>query len=107
MILLSHDLIVQSHDLITMSCVCVPTVVVEDSGLSGGAIAGIIIAVIAVILALLGVIIASIILYGRCNYRSDIGPPPSRKGSMRLVSWSRGRQWGWGQMGIRAGRRWG
>ena len=55
-------------------------------GIDGGAIAGIVIAVIILVLLLIAVIIAGVLLYDRLRYSADIAPPPTRKGSMRLVN---------------------
>ena len=45
-----------------------------------------VIAIVIVILLVVAIVIVAAILYDRFRYQSELGPPPSRKGSMRLVS---------------------
>lgn len=54
-------------------------------GLSGGSIAGLVIGLVIALLLLVAIVILAVFLYDRYKYQSEIGPPPSRKGSMRLV----------------------
>ena len=56
-------------------------------GIAGGVIAGIVVAVVVLVIALVAVIIVLVILYDRFRYNGELGPPPSRKGSVRLVSY--------------------
>jgi len=55
-------------------------------GLSGGVIAAIVIVIIIIVLILIAIAVVVCILCERWRYSAEIGPPPSRKGSMRLVS---------------------
>ena len=54
-------------------------------GLSPGAIVGIVVAIVIVVLLIVAIFIVGAFLYDRYKYQSELGPPPSRKGSMRLV----------------------
>ena len=57
-------------------------------GLSGGGIAGIVIALIFILILVLAIVIVLVMLYERSKLIKEIGlpQPPSRKGSMRIVS---------------------
>ena len=55
------------------------------TGLSGGIIAAIILVIILVCVAVFA-LIAAFVLYNRWRVKTEYIPPPSRKGSMRLVS---------------------
>lgn len=50
------------------------------------------IALVIVVLLVVAIIIIAACVYDRVKYQSELGPPPSRKGSMRLVSWGRERK---------------
>ena len=54
-------------------------------GLAAGAVAGVVIAIILFFISLVALVIA-IVLYMRWRVKTEYIPPPSRKGSMRLVS---------------------
>ncbi len=69
------------------SCDCHVTFVsAVGSGLSGGIIAAIVIVIIIILLILVAIAVVVCILCERWRYSAELGPPPSRKGSMRLVS---------------------
>ena len=58
------------------------------AGLTGGAVAGVVIAIILFFLLVAAVIIITILLVERAKITKEYGlpQPPSRKGSMRIVS---------------------
>jgi len=53
--------------------------------LSGSEIAAIVVAIIVIIALAAAIFVVVFFLWGRLRYTAEIGPPPSRKGSMRLV----------------------
>ena len=56
------------------------------TGLSGGAIAGLVIGILFFLILLVVTTIVIFIVWGRMHLEEKLGPPPSRQGSMRLVS---------------------